>query len=58
MDKRLTAEIERKAYERYLERDGSYGDALEDWLEAEKEVRGKAEKALHKGPKIRLKEKK
>ncbi len=31
--------IERRAYELYLARGGSNGSALEDWLEAERELR-------------------
>jgi hypothetical protein len=32
-------EIRRRAYEIYLERDGRAGDALADWLRAERELR-------------------
>jgi len=31
-------EIRRRAYEIYLERDGLPGDALDDWLRAEREL--------------------
>jgi hypothetical protein len=31
-------EIRRRAYEIYLERDGHAGDALDDWLSAEREL--------------------
>jgi hypothetical protein len=31
-------EIRRRAYEIYLERDGLAGDALDDWLRAEREL--------------------
>jgi len=31
-------EISRRAYEIYLERDGHAGDALDDWLRAEREL--------------------
>ena len=31
-------EIRRRAYEIYLERDGHPGDALDDWLRAEREL--------------------
>jgi hypothetical protein len=31
-------EIRRRAYEIYLERDGRAGDALDDWLRAEREL--------------------
>jgi hypothetical protein len=31
-------EIRRRAYEIYLERDGHAGDALDDWLRAEREL--------------------
>jgi hypothetical protein len=32
--------IERRAYELYLERGGSHGQDWEDWLAAEREIRG------------------
>jgi len=32
--------IERRAYELYLERGGSHGNDWEDWLAAEREIRG------------------
>lgn len=32
--------IERRAYELYLSRGGAQGDALQDWLEAERELQG------------------
>lgn len=56
MDKRLTAEIERKTDEPYLERNGSDGDAVADWLEADKEVQNQREKTSSKRTKIRIKE--
>ncbi len=31
--------IRQRAYEIYLERDGTPGSALEDWLQAERELR-------------------
>jgi Protein of unknown function (DUF2934) len=31
-------EVRRRAYELYLERDGHTGDALDDWLRAEREL--------------------
>jgi hypothetical protein len=34
-------EIRLRAYHRYLERGGGHGMDFEDWLEAEKELRGK-----------------
>ena len=34
-------DIERRAYERYLARGGADGDALEDWLQAEQELRAR-----------------
>jgi len=34
------AQIERRAYELYLERGRTDGRALEDWLEAERQLRG------------------
>jgi len=33
-------EIRRRAYELYLERDGVGGDEVDDWLQAEAELRG------------------
>lgn len=36
------AEIRKRAYALYLTRKGAYGDALEDWLQAERELRGQA----------------
>ncbi len=40
-------EIERRAYEIYLERGGSHGQDLEDWLQAEREL---GEKTTKKAP--------
>ncbi len=40
-------EIERRAYEIYLERGGSHGQDLEDWLQAERDL---GEKASKKAP--------
>ncbi len=37
-DARLEEEIRRRAYEIYLERNGSPGDENQDWLSAEREV--------------------
>ena len=34
-------EIQARAYELYLERKGAPGDPLEDWVRAERELRGK-----------------
>jgi hypothetical protein len=36
----LTAEIEGRAYEIYLSRNGAPGDPVADWLQAERELRG------------------
>ena len=36
-------EIRLRAYYRYMERDGGDADELADWLEAESELRGRAE---------------
>jgi hypothetical protein len=36
-----TEDIRRRAYERYLERGGRHGQHFDDWVEAEKELRGK-----------------
>jgi hypothetical protein len=33
-------EIRRRAYQRYLERGGGHGMAFDDWLEAERELKG------------------
>lgn len=35
-----TAEIERRAYEIYLSRNGAPGDPLADWVQAERELQG------------------
>lgn len=40
-DARLEDEIRRRAYEIYLERNGSPGDEYQDWLSAEREVRAR-----------------
>lgn len=40
-DARLEDEIRRRAYEIYLERNGSPGDEHQDWLIAEREVRAR-----------------
>jgi DUF2934 family protein len=40
-DARLEDEIRRRAYEIYLERNGSPGDEHQDWLSAEREVRAR-----------------
>ena len=34
-------DIRRRAYQRYLERGGNHGQHFDDWLEAEKELKGK-----------------
>ena len=34
-------DIRRRAYERYLERGGRHGHPFDDWVEAEKELRGR-----------------
>jgi len=33
-------EISQRAYEIYLERGGAHGSDIEDWLQAERELRG------------------
>lgn len=38
-DEKLRADIAERAYARYLARGGGDGHTLEDWLEAEQEVR-------------------
>lgn len=38
-DSNPTAEIERRAYEIYLSRNGAPGDPVADWLQAEGELR-------------------
>ena len=40
-DTRLEDEIRRRAYEIYLERNGSPGDENQDWLVAEREIRAR-----------------
>jgi len=35
----MDAKIRQKAYELYLQRGGSHGDDMNDWLRAEKEVK-------------------
>jgi hypothetical protein len=40
-DARLEDEIRRRAYEIFLERNGSPGDECQDWLLAEREVRAR-----------------
>ena len=35
-------DVERRAYERYCERGGEDGRAMDDWLEAERELSGRA----------------
>ncbi len=35
-------DIRRRAYELYLERGGAPGQALDDWVRAERELRGQA----------------
>ena len=39
-DNSHTAEIERRAYEIYLSRNGAPGDPVADWVQAERELRG------------------
>ena len=34
-------EIRRRAYERYQQRGGNHGQHFDDWLEAERELRGR-----------------
>jgi hypothetical protein len=33
-------QVAKRAYERYLQRNGEHGRDQEDWLEAEREIRG------------------
>jgi DUF2934 family protein len=35
-------EVRVRAYQRYLERGGSHGNDVEDWVEAEKELKGQS----------------
>jgi hypothetical protein len=35
-------EVRVRAYQRYLERGGTHGNDLEDWVEAEKELKGQS----------------
>lgn len=44
----IQKEIEKRAYELFLERGGKPGHAMEDWMKAEKEVRAKKETAFAK----------
>ena len=37
-------QIQRRAYEIYLQRDGAPGNPQEDWIRAERELRGKTPK--------------
>lgn len=52
MDEDRRAAIERRAYEIYLNRNGTPGDAVADWLQAEHEVRG--DEPTGSGPRGRL----
>lgn len=40
-------QIRRRAYERYCARNGAPGDALQDWLEAERELRQSSRTGRH-----------
>jgi hypothetical protein len=40
MDASVKEKIEKRAYELYLQRGGTHGYAIDDWLQAEKETRG------------------
>jgi hypothetical protein len=40
-------DIERRAYEIYLERGGTEGSEMGDWLQAEQELRGRTRKGGH-----------
>ncbi len=42
--------IATRAYERYLARGGSDGNDMEDWLEAERELRGGGETSTRSNP--------
>ena len=35
-------EVRVRAYQRYLERGGTHGNDVEDWVEAEKELKGRS----------------
>jgi Protein of unknown function (DUF2934) len=48
----LDEEIRRRAYEIYLERRGTGGDAHQDWLMAEREIRARHQHA-YSAPEIR-----
>lgn len=48
MDEHRKARIRQRAYEIFLQRANGHGDALRDWLEAEKELR--EEETRHRGP--------
>ena len=40
MDSTVKEQVERRAYELFIERGGEHGYAMEDWAKAEKEITG------------------
>jgi Protein of unknown function (DUF2934) len=40
MNKRASEDVARRAYELFLSRDGQHGHDVDDWLEAERQLRG------------------
>jgi hypothetical protein len=42
----LEEQIQRRAYELYVERGNESGSELDDWLQAEEEIRNAAEEAI------------
>jgi len=42
----LEGRIRRRAYELYVERGNQFGSALDDWLQAEQEIRRAREEAI------------
>ena len=43
MDSSSREKIEKRAYELFVQRGGAHGFAMEDWLNAEKEILGAAQ---------------
>jgi hypothetical protein len=50
VDSKINSEIEKRAYELFLERGGQHGYALEDWVKAKDEVTKKHSKPAAKAP--------
>ena len=45
----LEERIRRRAYELYVQRGNQSGSELDDWLQAEEEIRSAEEEAINKG---------